>query len=137
MLIPPCGRMVADEVLRAAEVALSARIGLYAQAGYEVVQHDKAKDYFGRRAVIRGKILNLYKGEKAWHLNFGQNWRTDFTAVLFQRGRLRFEALGIDPDQLVGSEVLVIGKVKRYNGPEIIIRGPEQIIPIQNPKSGN
>lgn len=130
MLIPPCGRMVAEEVLKAARIALLERKGLYANAGYEVVHHDKAGEYLGKRAVIRGKILNLHKGEKAWHLNFGQDWRTDFTAVLFEKGRLRFHALGIDPEQLVGSEVLVIGKVKRYNGPEIIVRNPEQIIPV-------
>jgi hypothetical protein len=131
MLIPPCGKMVAEEVLKAAGVAMTARKGLYAQPGYEVVNHDKAKGYFGKQAVIRGKILNLHKGKKAWHFNFGQDWRTDFTAVLFRQGLLRFEALGVDPERMIGSEVLVIGKVKRYNGPEIIVRGPEQIIPLE------
>ena len=131
MLIPPCGKMVTPEVLRAAEKAISAGTGIYALRGYEVVPHERAAEHIGKQAVVRGKVLSLHKGEKAWHLNFGSDWKTDFTAVLFRHGRLRFEDLGVDPEALVGTEVLVIGNVKSYNGPEIILRGPEQIIPVE------
>jgi hypothetical protein len=51
--------------------------------------------------------------------------------VIFRDGQKRFSDLGIDPADLVGSEVLVIGKVKRYNGPEITVRGPDQVIPLE------
>lgn len=131
MLIPPCGKMVTSQVLEATEAALEARVGIYTREDYKVVNHEEAEDHIGQRAVVRGKVMALHKGEKAWHLNFGDDWRTDFTAVLFGQGQSRFEALGVDPEDLVGSEVLVIGKVKSYNGPEIIVRGPEQIIPIK------
>jgi micrococcal nuclease len=131
MLIPPCGKMVTSQVLRAAEAAIGAGRGIYSRAGYRIVNHEAAGEHIGQRAVVRGKITALHKGKKAWHLNFGDDWRTDFTAVLFSEGRLRFEALGVNPEDLVGREVLVLGLVKSYNGPEIIVRGPEQIIPIQ------
>jgi len=130
MLIPPCGHRVAEDVLEAAGQGAVSGKGIYSLSEYEIVSHSEAGDHIDERTVVRGKILNLYRGEKAWHFNFGSDWSTDFTAVLFKDGQQRFRDLGIDPANLVGSEVLVIGKVKRYNGPEIIIRGPDQIIPI-------
>ena len=130
MLIPPCGRPVAGDVLEAAvQGALSGK-GIYSLEEYVIVSHAEAGEHIGENSVVRGKILNLHRGKKALQLNFGVDWKTDFTAVLFREGQQRFRDLGIDPADLVGFEVLVIGKVKRYNGPEIIIRGPDQILPL-------
>lgn len=131
MLIPPCGRAVAREVLEAAALGAMAGRGIYSLQEFAIVSHDKAWQRVGTRAVVRGKVLGLYRGRKAWHLNFGEDWKTDFTAVLFRDGQLRYRDLGLDPADLVGSEVLVIGKVKEYNGPEIIIHGPDQILPLK------
>lgn len=131
MLIPPCGKIVAEDVLKAAETALEVGRGIYALEEYRVVNHEMAGSLLGKRAVIRGKILALHKGEKAWHFNFGEDWREDFTAVLFSQGLSRFKALGVDPEEMVGRDVLVIGQVKSYNGPEIIVKGPEQMIPVK------
>ena len=131
MLIPPCGQMVAVDVLDASAWAMITKRGIYSQASFAPVRHEKAGEYIGERVVVRGRVLSLHKGRKAWHLNFGEDWKTDFTAVLFREGRLRFQALGLNPEDLVGFEVLVLGKVKEYNGPEIIIRRPEQIIPVE------
>ncbi len=131
MLIPPCGKMVAGEVLQASATALISRRGIFSEASFDPVDHDRAGEKVGSRAVVRGRILRLHKVRTAWHLNFGEDFKTDFTAVLFPEGRRRYRDLGLDPEDLVGREVLVLGKVKEYNGPEIIIKGPEQIIPLQ------
>jgi len=131
MLIPPCGRPVAKDVLEAsAQGALTGK-GIYALKEYGIVSHLEARAHIGEYSVIKGRILNLYKGNKALHLNFGADWKTDFTAVLFRDGQQRYRDLGLDPADLVGLEVLVIGKVKRYNGAEIIVRGPDQILPLK------
>jgi len=130
MLIPPCGRPVAGDILKAAaKGALSGR-GIYSLKEYMIVPHHEAGKHIGENSVVRGKIRNLHRGKKALYLNFGLDWKTDFTAVLFREGQQRFRDLGLDPADLVGFEVLVIGKVKRYNGPEIVIRGPDQILPL-------
>jgi micrococcal nuclease len=128
LLIGPCGVPVADEVLEGASDAARASKGLYSGEVIKIVSHLDADTLIGSRAMVRGNILSIHKGRKAWHLNFGDDYRTDFTVVLFEQGRSRFREFGIDPSDLVGAEVLVIGKVKRYNGPEIILRGPDQIL---------
>lgn len=130
LLIPPCGTPVAGEVIRAAAGGALSGAGIYALPAYRVVPHERSADHIGERAVVRGRVRGIFRGPKAWHLNFGEDWRTDFTAVIFREGQKRFRELGIDPGGYVGSEVLVIGKLKRYNGPEIIVRGPDQVLPI-------
>ncbi len=132
MLIPPCGRPVAVDVLAAAAHGAVSGKGIYSLNGYGIILHTEAGDHIGKHAIVKGTILELHKGKKVWHFNFGSDWKTDFTAVLFREGQHKFNDLGLDPANLVGSEVLVIGKVKRYNGPEIIVRGPDQILPIEN-----
>jgi micrococcal nuclease len=128
LLIPPCGIPVAEDVLAVASEAARAGKGLYSGKAMRIVSHLAADTLIGERAMVQGKIVGLFKGPKAWHLNFGDDYRTDFTAVLFSNGRERYRELGVMPESLVGSEVLVIGKVKSYNGPEIIVNGPGQII---------
>ncbi|TNF49098.1 hypothetical protein EP232_01730 [bacterium] len=129
MLIPPCGNMVAEIVLETSASALRQRRGVYGSPVYDPVPHNKAVEILGERGVVFGKVLNIHRGEKAVHLNFGSDWKTDFTAVLFERGQSRFRSLGLDPEDLVGRNVYVLGKVEQYYGPQIVVNGPEQILP--------
>jgi hypothetical protein len=130
MLIPPCGRPVAGNVLAASAQGAQSGKGIYSLKGYKIISHNDAGDHIGEHAIVRGTILDLHRGRKVWQFNFGLDWKTDFSVVLFREGRKRFSDLGIDPADLVGSEVLVIGKVELYNGPEIIVQGPDKILPI-------
>jgi hypothetical protein len=131
MLIPPCGIPVVVDVLKSAGQGALAGKGIYSLSGYEIISPVEAGNHINEQAIVRGTILEIHKGSKVWHLNFGSDWRTDFSVVIFRDGQKRFSDLRIDPADLVGSEVLVIGKVKRYNGPEITVRGPDQIIPLE------
>ena len=137
LLIPPCGKLLLPEALKAAAGALLEGRGLYSQPRYKIVQEARAGELVGHYGVVRGRILSLHRGTKAIHLNFGPDWRTDFTAVIFSGGRERFEALGMDLAELVGRDVLVMGPIREYNGPEIVVRYPEQILPLPEPPGGN
>lgn len=135
MLIPPCGTPVADEVLKSTAVAILGRKGLYAGEEFLTVPHVKANQYIGKSVVVNGRIMAVKEGKKAVHFNFGKDWRTDFTAVIFKSSLKRFEHLGIDPFEMVGKTVLISGVISEYYGPEIIIRRPEQLMtyPINPP----
>jgi endonuclease YncB( thermonuclease family) len=129
MLIPPCGNMVADKVLEASASALEQRRGIYGSGLYDPVPHYRAGEIQKKKGVVFGKVLNIHKGKKAVHLNFGSDWKTDFTAVLFARGQSRYRSLGLDPGDLVGRNVYVLGKVEQYYGPQIVVNSPEQMLP--------
>ncbi len=137
LLIPPCGTPVADEVLKSAAAAILGRKGLYAGEEFLTVPHAKARQFTGKSVVVNGRIMAVHEGKKAVHFNFGKDWRTDFTAVIFNGSLKRFEQLGIDPLDMAGRTVLVSGVIKEYYGPEIIIRSPEQLMayPVNPPEN--
>ncbi len=130
MLIPPCGRPGAQKVLETAAFALQKRRGLYAIPSFTPVEHSEAESQLGKKAVVYGRIRSVFRSKKALHLNFGEDWKTDFSVVIFNSGLARYEALGLDPAAYEGRWVYVLGKIKKYNGPEIIVNWPEQILPL-------
>ncbi len=68
-------------------------------------------------AVVRGRV----------YLNFGPDWRTDFTIAIAPRDRRRFTRAGLLPGDWDGRRLRVRGWLKRYNGPMIEATHPEQI----------
>jgi hypothetical protein len=63
-------------------------------------------------------------------LNFGENWRDDFTIRIDRRYWRRFRKVDFDPMLLEGQRVRVRGWVVLENGPMIRVDHPE---PIQTP----
>lgn len=61
------------------------------------------------------------------YLNFGADWRSDFTVMIDARARRRFDHAGIDLDALEGREVLARGWIRSRNGPMIEATHPEQL----------
>ncbi len=61
------------------------------------------------------------------YLNFGEDWKTDFTIYLSPRTRRLFEREGLDIEDFEGHVVRVRGWLDSYNGPEIEATHPEQI----------
>ena len=61
------------------------------------------------------------------YLNFGEDWRSDFTVTLSPAVRRRFERDGIDPVSYGRRRVRVRGWIKSFNGAMIEASHPEQI----------
>lgn len=95
---------------------------------YQVISPNQANQCIGEFRTVRGRVLNTFSSAKVTFLNFGQDWRRDFTAVIFNSNLKLFKKQGIDPLTFYKNrEVEVVGKIKSYNGPEIIINHPSQI----------
>lgn len=67
-----------------------------------------------RAALVRGRL----------YLNFGADWRTDFTVTVAPSNARQFSQ---DMEAYRGARVRVRGWIKSYNGPEIVVTHPEQI----------
>jgi len=65
-------------------------------------------------AIVRGRVF----------MNFGADWREDFTITIAPRDLRKFAD---GPELYAGAWVRVRGWLKSYNGPEIIATHPEQI----------
>ncbi len=89
---------------------------------------DKARLFVGREVRVEGKVVDVYKGRGAVFINFGRDYRRDFSAVVLGKYLYRFDARGIDPDIYKGRRIAVEGKVELYRGRvEIVVRDPQQI----------
>ncbi len=116
----------ADRLLAAVKQAHLHDRGLWGEAKNNILTADLAYKAIGEAAVIEGIILNIKKTKKVTYLNFGHDYRTDFTGIIFQKCYPLFEGT-LDIKGLQGKHVRITGIVKEYNGPEIIISSPEQI----------
>ncbi len=96
-----------------------------------IAQAQDASLCLGQVGTISGKVLKVSESEKVIYLNFGRDFRTDFTAVIFRKDLPSFLAVGINPVRFKGKTISIFGKIKEYNGPEIIVRHPSQIEIIQ------
>lgn len=85
----------------------------------------------GQVGTITGKVLGVTKSQKIVYLNFGRDYQSDFTAVIFNKDLPSFVAAGYSLAGFKGKVVRVFGKINQYNGPEIIVRHPSQIEIIQ------
>jgi micrococcal nuclease len=95
---------------------------------YKVIDQAQAGSYINQIRTVRGKVLNAFKSAKCIFLNFGSNYKTDFTVVIFNNSLKSFYDKGIDPLTFYKDKVVeVSGRIKEYNGPEIIVNSPFEI----------
>jgi endonuclease YncB( thermonuclease family) len=114
-------------------VARNERIGLWRTDAYTVIPADKADLLIGGFGIVEGTILKTAMKSNRLYLNFGQNWRKDFTVSISSQDRRNFHKAGIDPMQWNGQKVRVRGWVSSYNGPYIEIDHPARIELLSRP----
>lgn len=96
--------------------------------GLEEVYSDDAWQYINQIRTVKGRVKSSYRNEKALFLNFGYDKNTDFTAVIFNNCIYLFNRRGIEPEyEYTDRNIKVTGRIKQYNGPEIIVSTPEQV----------
>ncbi|MCM8773539.1 MAG: thermonuclease family protein [Candidatus Omnitrophica bacterium] len=95
---------------------------------YEVISSDEAHKFINSIRRVRGRVIDTYQSSKAVFLNFGKDYRKDFTVVIFNDCLKFFREKNIEPAIFYrGKTIEVSGRIKEYNGPEIIVCTPYQI----------
>ena len=77
--------------------------------------------------IVEGIVVETAEVREWTYLNFGLDYRTDFTVAIHEDSLARFEGTGIDPAALSGARLRVRGWVEPRNGPMITVDHPEQI----------
>ena len=96
--------------------------------GYQVIDHNQAKNHINQIRTVRGQIVSSYQSKNCQFLNFDKDHKTDFTIVIFKNSFTNFKAESIDPNKYyLGKQVEVTGRIRQYNGPEIIVNTPLEI----------
>jgi len=109
--------------------ARAAKRGMWAEPAYNVRSTDPnvLAQYVDSVQIVEGIIISTADVRGRVYLNFGSDYKTDFTVTIAKKHRKKFEAVGLDPLSLEGARIRVRGWVELYNGPVIWIDHPERI----------
>jgi endonuclease YncB( thermonuclease family) len=120
-------RALVPEMLAREVAARAANRGIWALRAYAVRDAAAVSPRLGGFELVEGRVVEAATVRKRTYLNFGADWRSDFTITIAPKTRRLFEAEGIDPLSYQGKLVRVRGWLKSYNGPLIEATHPEQI----------
>ena len=125
-------RALLPEMLAAERAARAAGRGIWAHPFYrlrtaatvdaDAYSFQLVEDTVVSATVVRGRV----------YLNFGADWRSDFTITVAPRDRRAFErawsaAGAATAEALAGRRVRARGWIGRFNGPQLVADHPEQI----------
>lgn len=114
-------------LLAAEQGARAARRGLWADPAHALRPAEAAEDAIGRFAVVEGRVLAAGAVRGTGYLNFGEDWRSDFTLRLDPPVRRAFERAGLELEAMAGRRVRARGWVFASGGPMIALRYPAQL----------
>ncbi len=77
--------------------------------------------------IVEGIITSSAKVRDKVFLNFGADYKTDFTIFIDKPGQKRFKKSGLDPLALEGAKVRVRGWLELMNGPMIQLDHTERL----------
>ena len=119
----------APRLYRAEREARANKRGIWSHPFYEIRTPDPnnlAQDVDSFQ-IVEGIITSAADVRGRIYLNFGADYRTDFTIAIAKRDRKRFKQSKIDPMSLEGARVRVRGWIELQNGPVIWLDHPERL----------
>ncbi|MGO8921472.1 MAG: thermonuclease family protein [Xanthobacteraceae bacterium] len=124
----PC----AGHLLDREKMAREAKLGLWADPYYEVLNAETPKDalaYRGRFALVEGKVASVRESGPTIYVNFGRRRTGDITVTILKRNERSFAAAGLDLRSLAGRRIRVRGWIEALGGERAWIEAerPEQI----------
>ncbi|MBT6095513.1 MAG: thermonuclease family protein [Rhodospirillaceae bacterium] len=125
----PDNRKLAAEMYASENTAHAAGKGIWGLRFYEPRGADSAPllRQLGSFQLVEGRVRSAAKVKGRVYLNFGDNWRDDFTATLAPKSARLFAKTGVDATTLEGRRIRVRGWLRKRNGPMIEVSHPEQI----------
>jgi endonuclease YncB( thermonuclease family) len=127
------GHACAGELLAREKAARKARLGLWADPYYEVVNVETPVDVpaqRGRFALVEGTVTSVRESGATIYVNFGRRRSEDITVTVPKRNERTFAAAGLDLKTLAGRRIRVRGWVEQRGVEDrawIAAERPEQI----------
>ena len=115
------------EMLAIERTARAAGRGIWADPFYAVRTPAEADRHVDSFQLVEGQVRDAAEVRGRIYLNFGADWREDFTITIAPRHTGRFDGASFDPLALAGTRVRVRGWLYRYNGPAIDLTHPAQL----------
>ena len=117
----------AAELYNAERAARAEKAGIWALDWYRVRQPADLADSIDTFQIVEGSPRSTAIVRGQGFVNFGADWRTDFT-ISIPRSKMRlFRASGVKIAGYEGKRIRVRGWLVKRNGPMISVSHPEQI----------
>jgi len=101
--------------------------GLWDIEAYKVGSPEKAGPLIGAFAIVEGKILSVAMKKNSIYLNFGENWKKDFTVIIPSDVKRSLAKRKLYPLDWNGGRLRVRGWVSSLNGPSVEVDHPEAL----------
>jgi len=121
----PETRAVTPALLEREDRARTNQRGLWRLDVYAVRPPDALDPTVGTFQIVEGPVVSVARVGRTVYLNFGGDWRTDFTVSLDPRVQALLRAQGRDPLAWRGQRVRVRGWIAARNGPMMALTHPE------------
>lgn len=123
------------EMLAHERVGMTAEAGLWANPAYRVRWADTPERLMRLRntfQLVEGVVQKVAVTKSRIFINFGTDWRTDFTAAAALRSREFPDAVRVKFQAMEGKRVRVRGWIERRNGPHMELFHPAQVEQLQD-----
>ena len=121
-------RAIVREMLAEENEANEKSIGIWGLNFYKIKPQENSGRFTNSFQLISGKIVDVATVRSNTYLNFGEDYKTDFTIVVSGRVKKMFEKMDINLANLKDKNIIVRGWLKYYNGPSIDLTHPEQLV---------
>ncbi len=120
-------RTCVRDLLRLETQAREVQTAIWSDPYYSVLMADRPEkllSYTDSFQLVEGIVQSAAFVRGRLYLNFGDDWRDDFTVTVAPSDARQFPQ---DLELYRGARIRVRGWIKSYNGPEIVVTHPEQI----------
>lgn len=117
-------------LLGAEEEPRTAQRGLWSRTTYrvrEASEVDALLRLAGRFVLVSGRVSQVARTQRTTYINFGSDWRRDFTASIASSLVDRSPDGATRLSALAGKEIRVRGWIERRNGPMIVLGSFDEI----------
>lgn len=120
-------RACVPELLGFEQEARAKKRGMWGHAFYDIRVSDDLKKDINSFQLVEGEVKRAAVQSDGIYLDFGDNWRTDFSAHIAKRDIKRFEKSGLNPMKLAHKKIRLRGWLEYRSGPMMELTHPEQI----------
>jgi hypothetical protein len=111
------------------EYAMKNKLGLWSEDNKIFINKSELEEnswyYRNHFKVVEGEVVDVKVVNDKLYINFGDDWKSDFTVKVLKKNLKNFESL--DFLSLKGKTILVKGWIEFYNGPLMEIYNPSHI----------
>ncbi len=113
--------IMAQEMLKSEATARISKKGIWADDKYGVITDKQAEQnletYRDSFKLVEGTVFEVKTVKDKVYINFGSDWKTDFTVLIRKESLKKFSEINLD--ELKGRHIRVRGWIESYNGPMI------------------